>query len=228
MNDHGINAAFEKCLEECLIKLQMKNPALFPSAAIIKREHRDNRYVPLISSALAAICNRSSRKDMQQTILSWSNDVSQAPSQTLDILTDNIERRIRQVLSLKEKETMAAKSTAKRGKRRDITPEEVNDDESDHDTASSNKSLSQIILGDAYFNHADKSNEREIALTDDWCNGQGSIKGSSTISVAASHHNEFYEWSGNSLVYDQENTAPYIPLAPLAADADELFVFDEW
>jgi hypothetical protein len=85
---------------------------------------------------------------MGQTVLSWSEsvDIAQVPSQKVDILTETIRNRIRDILTLKENESGTMKSRANRGKASTIRAGEVSDDESaDVESTSSSKSMSHLI-----------------------------------------------------------------------------------
>jgi len=202
-NDNGINEAFEVCLARCLQKLQWKNPARFPSPSILKREHRDNRYVPLIASELALMCHRSSRQDIAQTVLSWSDSsgISRVPSQshTVETLTEQLENRIRHILAINEKETKV-KSKGKGGKKRNTKSSDEHDDASDHDTTSSEKSLSQFI-GDSYPNDSEKAKQTVTESADEWYDSSldddtqnGKPQGSPNDTVSATRTDEWFDF----------------------------------
>jgi len=224
MNDHGISEAFEICLSQCLEKLQWKNPALFPSPSILRKEQRDNRYIPLISSALALICDRSSRREMGQTVLSWSEsvDIAQVPSQTVDILTETIRNRIRDILTLKENESGTVKSRANRGKASTIRAGEVSDDESaDVESTSSSKSMSHLI-GTSDLNSSESPHEKENdGIIDECLNDilhDDKVSAQPFLSLTEENRNS------QSLLSILSVASPHSALH----NADDFVVYEEW
>jgi enolase len=125
---------------------------------ILKKEHRDNRYVPLISHALASLCNRSSRVEMKQTIMSWSD--STTIPHTMETLADNLDHRIRQILSQKEDEMKSAINCEKDSK---VKVEDLCDDESSSlGSTASKTSLSHLIDDQMDLSRSQDLNEKDI------------------------------------------------------------------
>jgi len=173
MNDNDIKEAFFICLNKCLEKLQWKNPALFPSATILRKEQRDNRYVPLISSALASLSHRSSCKEICQTVMRWSDSDTSTDdlSQLNDHIMEKIDNRIRIILEVKENASIELEIEPTCRNYRNIKAREVNNEESDdRSTFSSNESLCQFMKQDnPPLTFIDPSHQKENIVIMDEC-----------------------------------------------------------